>query len=65
MEKLLKIADVKALLGVHQQTVYEWTWRADDPLPVTRLGRSVRIKESDLDAWVARQGSPKPKSTPT
>ena len=29
--------------------------RDDDPLPVVRLGKYVRFRRSDIDAWLQRQ----------
>jgi excisionase family DNA binding protein len=46
-EYYLTVAEVAELLRLNQQTVRNWIDRGS--LPALRVGRSVRIKQSDLD----------------
>lgn len=51
-EKLLTIAEVADLCGVHEQTVYRWTRTGE--MKVLRLGarrRWLRVTESELVRW--------------
>ncbi len=57
-ESFLTVAEVAEILRLNQQTVRNWIDAGT--LPATRVGRRVRIKQSDLDLIVARgyQGAP-------
>jgi len=47
---LLTVAEVAVYLRVAQQTVRKWL--AEGSLPVIRLGRSVRIRRSDVETFL-------------
>ena len=49
-ESFLTVADVAGLLKINQQTVRNWIDQGR--LPAVRVGRRVRIKQSDLDRIV-------------
>ena len=51
-EVLLKLAQVRERLQCSRSSV----WRAinDRGLPVVRVGGLVRVRERDLEAWVAK-----------
>ena len=51
MEKLLKANEVATLLGISRSAVFN-LWRRGE-LPAIRIGRSVRCRPSDLEAYVA------------
>jgi excisionase family DNA binding protein len=53
MEKLLKIDEMAAVLGVSRPKAYELTKSAG--FPVTRIGRALRVSPRLLDEWVAEQ----------
>ncbi len=58
-ESFLTVAEVAGLLKINQQTVRNWIDQGS--LPAVRVGRRVRIKQSDLDRIVAagyRGGAP-------
>jgi excisionase family DNA binding protein len=56
---LLTVKEASAYLGVSPCTVYRWV--ESGGLPHSRLGRGVRFKQADLDAWVEKQkASPRP-----
>lgn len=51
-EKFLTVADIVALLGVHEQTVRRWI--KEDGLPALMFGRrsGYRVREAELMAWL-------------
>jgi len=50
MTKLLDIKEVSERLSIKQSTLRAWIFARK--LPVVRLGRLVRIKESALADWI-------------
>ncbi len=51
MTKLLNITEVAERLAVSPLTIRKWVF--EQRLPVVRVGRSVRIREQDLEALVS------------
>jgi len=49
-DKFLTVHDVASLLSVRPSTVYQWASLGQ--IPHYRLGRIVRFKRKDLEAWV-------------
>lgn len=49
-EKFLTVPDVASILSVKQSTVYQWAKSGE--IPHYRLGRIVRFKRKDVEAWV-------------
>lgn len=49
-EKFLTVFDVALFLSVRPSTVYQWV--SSGEIPHYRLGRIVRFKRKDLEAWV-------------
>ena len=49
----MSVKDVMAELGVGQRTVYGLI--DDDGLPAYKIGRVIRIRRADFDAWLERQ----------
>lgn len=49
-EKFLTVFDVALLLSIRPSTVYKWASLGE--IPHYRLGRIVRFKRKDLEAWV-------------
>jgi excisionase family DNA binding protein len=63
--RLLRLNDVAVELDVSRSTVKRWA--RSGALPVFRHGRTVRVRESDLRAFVAagvRRASPSGASAP-
>lgn len=52
-DRLLKVRDVAARCEVSTQAVYAWI--KDKGLPTVRLGITLRIRESELEAWIERE----------
>lgn len=59
--ELLKIGTVAAMFGVNRSTV--WRWQQDGLLTYIRLGKSVRYRRSDIEAFIAA-GERKAKAQP-
>ncbi len=55
MQQLLTTGDAARLLAVRPS----WVEKAirDGVLPAVKVGRHTRLREADLDAWVARHAS--------
>ena len=49
-EKFLTVFEVASLLSVKPSTVYQWVSLGE--IPHYRLGRIVRFRRKDLEAWV-------------
>jgi excisionase family DNA binding protein len=54
-ERFLKLSEVQQLFAVSRCTV--WRWHAERGLKVVRVGAVVRVKESDLQAFLKRHES--------
>jgi len=50
--RYLKLREVQARLGVSRTTL--WRWQAEHGLKVVRIGDVVRVRESDLEAFLQR-----------
>jgi excisionase family DNA binding protein len=59
-ERFLKLSEVRQILGVSRATL--WRWTAERGLKVVKVGDVVRIRETDLHAFVKRHeiGGPPP-----
>ncbi len=54
-DRFLKLKDVQDRLGVSRYTV--WRWQAERGLKVVRVGGTVRVRESELEAFLGRHES--------
>jgi excisionase family DNA binding protein len=54
-DRLLTARQVADRLGITAETVLRWTRRGD--LPGFKLGRAIRYREADLDAWLAEHAT--------
>lgn len=52
MEKLLTPEELAAILCLSVQTVYNRRSNGDDLPPAVHIGRLVRYRVSDVDAWI-------------
>jgi excisionase family DNA binding protein len=53
MSKLLTRREAAELLGVKPQTLAVWAITGKYGLPLIHVGRSVRYRLADLEAWLA------------
>jgi len=51
-DRFLKLKDIQDLLGVSRSTL--WRWQAEHGLKTVRVGNVVRVRESDLQAFLKR-----------
>lgn len=51
-EPLLNLKELSELIGVPVNTLYRWRYRGEGPKGL-RLGRHVRYRRSDVEAWLA------------
>jgi excisionase family DNA binding protein len=58
-ESLMSLEDVAGYLGVPVRTVYSWRSIGKGPRGF-RVGKYVRYKAADIDAWLERQADPAP-----
>ena len=61
--RLIKIADVRALVGASKSTIYSLIKRDGFPKPIRLGSRAVRWYESEIVAWLdarPRGGSDRP-----
>lgn len=55
-KRLLTPVEVAELLGVPEKTLAQWRSDRHGPLPL-RVGRYVRYRLVDIDAWVEQQAA--------
>jgi len=48
--RLLNVEEAARLLAVRPATIRDWIWRRR--IPVVRIGRAVRLRESDLQQMI-------------
>lgn len=53
--KLLTREQAAAYLGLQIQTLAVWAITGRYGLPMVKVGRSVRYRQTDLDAWLERR----------
>jgi excisionase family DNA binding protein len=58
-ESLWSLKDVADYLHVPERTVYAWRATSKGPRGF-RVGKYVRYKASDVEAWLERQADPAP-----
>ncbi|MGH8972896.1 MAG: helix-turn-helix transcriptional regulator [Acidimicrobiia bacterium] len=54
-KRLLAPDDLAAYLGLPVKTLYQWRYKGIGP-PGLRIGRHVRYRPEDVDAWLRRLG---------
>lgn len=52
MEKLLTVSEVAEILRLNRFTIYRMSERGR--LPSVKIGKALRFRQSDLDAWLER-----------
>jgi excisionase family DNA binding protein len=53
-ERMMREAEVAALLGVSRRTMQGWRWRGGGP-PYVRVGSAVRYEPAEVQAWLDAQ----------
>ena len=53
-ERLLSLTDLAEFLSVPVTTLYQWRHRGEGP-PGYRIGRHVRYRRAEVEAWLATQ----------
>lgn len=61
MTTLISIAEFQRQFGVSRSTTYRLALQG--AFPLLRVGRAVRIRQSDADAWFASLPECKPKKS--
>ena len=51
-ERFYKLGEVQTMLEVSRSTL--WRWQAEHGLKVVRVGACVRVRQSDLEAFLKR-----------
>ena len=51
-ERLLKVSEVQARLGISRPTIYNWMETGRLPRPIKFSAKCVRWPESVIDAWI-------------
>jgi excisionase family DNA binding protein len=54
--RLLTPAEVAEYLGVPEKTLAQWRSDRQGPLPL-RIGRHVRYRRPDIEAWIDQQAA--------
>lgn len=52
-DRLLRLRDIIARVGMSKATIYRKIAQAEFPKPVSVGGQSVRWRESEIDGWMA------------
>lgn len=55
MERLLTVEDVSEVLGIPKQTLYGSRTRGGDYPPAIRIGRHLRWRKTDVEAYIERR----------
>lgn len=58
-DPLLTLSEVAEHLGVPLQTIYTWRHHGEMPIGI-RVGRHIRVRRPDLDAWLDAHADPPP-----
>jgi len=53
-DRLLSITEAASVLGLKPKTLYQWSWKKRG-IAFVKVGRSLRIREKDLVAFIERQ----------
>ena len=56
MDPLLTIDEAAQLLRVGRSTLYTWAYRRQ--IPSQKVGKSLRFRREDLEAWLKAQSRP-------
>jgi predicted DNA-binding transcriptional regulator AlpA len=51
-DKLLTAVEASDILGLKESTLAQYRWRGDTRLPWVKLGKAIRYKLSDIEAYI-------------
>lgn len=54
-ERWMSVDDIAAYLGIRRGTVYKWVERLG--LPARKVGRLLKFRRAEVDAWVERRSA--------
>ena len=54
LDRLLTVEELADYLGVPVATLYQWRYWREGP-PGFRVGRYIRYRPTDVEAWIKRQ----------
>jgi excisionase family DNA binding protein len=54
MGEILTITEIASMLKLSKRTICNLMVKDTNPLPALRLGRSVRFRRCDVEAWLAK-----------
>lgn len=57
---LLTVEELAGYLGVSVSTIYNRRYRGDDLPPSYRIGKAVRYRRRDVEAWLEEQADERP-----
>ena len=57
--RLLSLQELARYLGVPASTCYQWRHKGAGPCGI-RVGRYVRYRPEDVEAWLDKQADPRP-----
>lgn len=55
MEKLINVKELGEALGISRSTINKWRRELD--LPFYKVGKAVRFKQQEVEAWLRRQNT--------
>jgi len=56
MEQLLTPEETARILRIKESTLYTWAYRRQ--IPSQKVGKSLRFRREDLEAWLKAQARP-------
>jgi excisionase family DNA binding protein len=59
-QKLLSVTEAAEFLGIKKSTLYEWI--IQKKVPHYKVGRLVKFRREDLEAWLKKNGQEEEKS---
>ena len=57
-DEFLTVEELAERLKIAPGTIYNWVSRGE--IPYVKIGRAVRFRRADIDAWIEGQGSTTP-----
>ena len=54
INQLLSASETAKILGLKESTLAQFRWRGDKRLPWVKMGKSIRYKLADIEAFIER-----------